>query len=464
MKQPVTLIKGDGIGVEIADSVIEIFSSAGVPIEWEVAEAGLSCYEKTGTALPKETLDSIIRNKVALKGPTTTPIGAGHKSVNVTIRKSLELFANVRPAKSFPGILTRFNNVNILIVRENIEDTYSGIEHMQTPDIAQCLKVITRPGSMAVIRYSFELARSLGRKRLTCVHKANIHKIADGLFLECFREVAKDYPEIQADDIIVDNVCMQLVTRPEQFDMLVLPNLYGDIVSDLCAGLIGGLGVAPGGNIGNGIAVFEAVHGSAPDIAGKGLANPTALLLSSLQMLEHLGLFSYARRIEEAMRVTLVQGIKTKDLGGNATTNEFTKAIIANLSGDYTAKENPTQVKPVNSVPVYVSKKSESWEAVGADIFVQWDGGGVVPMPETSDEFKLTLISSRGTKVYPGAPPPQLMLVNWFRCRYTAGKPVTQEQILALLSDLTSKGIKWMHVETLFEDNGVAAYSKAQGE
>ncbi|MBL7997369.1 MAG: NADP-dependent isocitrate dehydrogenase [Candidatus Kapabacteria bacterium] len=462
MKQTVTLIKGDGIGNEIADAVIEIFEAATVPVEWETAEAGLACYEKNGVALPQSTLNSIIKNKVALKGPTTTPIGAGHKSVNVTIRKSLELFANVRPAKSFPGIQTRFNNVNILIVRENIEDTYSGIEHMQTPDVAQCLKVITRSGSMSVMRYTFELARSLGRKRVTCVHKANIHKISDGLFLECFREVAKEYPDLQSDDIIVDNVCMQLVTRPEQFDVLVLPNLYGDIVSDLCAGLIGGLGVAPGGNIGNGMAVFEAVHGSAPDIAGKGLANPTALLLSSIQMLEHLGLHSYAVRIEEAMRLALVQGIKTRDLGGNATTREFTKAIIANLPRNYETPHDEAP-KQVNSMPVQVSKEVKEWKPVGVDVFVQWDGDGVVPMPKESGAFTLTLISSRGTKVYPGEVP-NLMMVNWFRCRYTTDAAITQNDVANLLTDLYANGVKWMHCEMLFDADGAHAYSKAQGE
>ncbi|HYF03499.1 MAG TPA: isocitrate/isopropylmalate family dehydrogenase, partial [Patescibacteria group bacterium] len=229
----VSLIKGDGIGPEIAEAVQEIFKAAAVPIEWEEAYAGLDSLETRGNVLPDETLASIKRNKVALKSPTTTPVGKGHKSVNVTIRKKLDLFANVRPAKSLPGVKTRFDNVDLLIVRENVEDTYAGIEYYQTPDVAECLKIITRQGSTAVARYSFELARTLGRKRVTCVHKANIHKLTDGLFLECFQEVAKEYPEIQADDIIVDNVCMQLVSKPEQFDMLVLPNLYGDIVSDL---------------------------------------------------------------------------------------------------------------------------------------------------------------------------------------------------------------------------------------
>ena len=330
-KRTVTLIKGDGIGPEIADSLIRIFDAAQVPVEWEEAIAGLEAIEKFGNGVPPETLESIKRNGVAIKGPTTTPVGGGHKSVNVTIRKTLELYANVRPARTIPGAPSRYENIDLLVIRENIEDTYGGIEHMQTPNVAQCLKLITRQGSMAIARYAFETARKLGRKRVTAVHKANIHKITDGLFLESFRQVAAEYTDIEADDVIVDNCCMQLVSKPEQFDMLVLPNLFGDIVSDLCAGLVGGLGVAPGGNIGRDCAVFEAVHGSAPDIAGKGLANPTALLLSSVQMLQYMGLYDHADVINDALLKTLNAGQRTRDLGGEMSTDEFTDAIIANM-------------------------------------------------------------------------------------------------------------------------------------
>ena len=270
----ITLIRGDGIGPEIAESVLEVFAAAEAPIRWEEAEAGLACLERHGTPIPEATLESIRRNRVALKGPTTTPVGGGHRSINVAIRKAFELFANVRPARSIPGVQTRYNDIDLILVRENIEDTYAGVEYWQTPDVAESLRLISRPGSAAVIRYAFDLARRLGRRKVTCVHKANIQKLSDGLFLECFRAIAAEYHDIESDDILVDNACMQLVMRPERFDVLVLPNLFGDIVSDLCAGLIGGLGVAPGGNIGNGYAVFEAVHGSAPDIAGKGIANP----------------------------------------------------------------------------------------------------------------------------------------------------------------------------------------------
>jgi isocitrate dehydrogenase (NAD+) len=459
----VTLIRGDGIGPEITDAVIRIFDAAGVPIEWEEAYAGLACFERYGTPLPNETLDSIRRNGVALKGPTTTPVGEGFKSVNVTIRKALDLFANVRPAKSLPGILTRFGNVDLIVVRENIEDTYGSIEHRQTPDVVQTLRIITRQGSMLVHRYAFELARRLKRRRVTCVHKANIHKQSDGLFLECFREVASDYPDIVADDLIVDNTCMQLVTRPETFDVLVLPNLFGDIVSDLCAGLVGGLGVAPGGNIGRNHAVFEAVHGSAPDIAGKGIANPTAILLSALQMLEHIGLGNYARSIELALYATLKADIRTRDLGGTATTLQFCDAIIARIE-DIPSQEyrvGPTSIvipPPPPPVP------STNWTLVGADVFVEWNATEQLPpIPKRSGPLELTMISNRGTRVYP-PPIPQITMVNWFRCRYIAKTAISSEHIRMLASEIEQTGVRWMHIELLYHDGITSMYSKAQGE
>ena len=434
----VTLIEGDGIGPEICEAVVRIFSAAHVPIEWERVDAGLPAIERTGIGVPPETLDSIKRNKVALKGPTTTPVGGGHKSVNVTIRKSLELYANVRLARSMPAVQTRFQNVNILVVRENIEDTYSGIEYFSTPNVAQCLKVITRPGSMAAIRYAFEEARKLGRKRVTCVHKANIHKITDGLFLEVFRQVAAEYTELEATDIIVDNCCMQLVTRPEQFDVLVLPNLYGDIVSDLCAGIVGGLGVAPGGNIGRECAVFEAVHGSAPDIAGKGLANPTAILVSAVQMLQYMGLVAHASVIQAALVAALAAGIKTRDLGGQATTNEFTQAIIERLGP---VVEDDIDV-PVGFVPAIVAPAtvSEVWTLHGADVFMRHEG---MPTPPVHvGPFELRTISNRGTKIWPGEQP-NILLVDEFRCRYVAEAAITRTDVTSLLNDLSGAGFDW---------------------
>jgi len=399
----VTLIRGDGIGPEIADAVKEMFAAAGAPVAWEDMEAGLGCIERTGVGLPPETMQSILRNKVALKGPTTTPIGGGHKSINVTIRKALDLYANVRPSRSLPGVHTRFENVDLVIVRENVEDTYGGIEHMQSPDLAQCLRLITRPGSLNIARYAFEMARRERRKRVTCVNKANIMKITDGLFLECFRQVAKDYPDIEADEILIDNCCMQLVVNPGKFDVLLTTNLFGDILSDLCAGLVGGLGVAPGGNIGDGKAVFEAVHGSAPDIAGKGLANPTALLLSGVQMLRSLGMLAHADRIEQGLRGALVDGVKTRDLGGNATTREFTRAVIRAmppLAGNDVVRQGPaasnTKDRPdgfAPSGPVEVLR--DAWDCTGLDLFVRHHG--VPTFPEKVGKFRCAMISNRGT-------------------------------------------------------------------
>lgn len=455
----VTLIEGDGIGPEICASVVKIFAAASVPITWETAIAGLEAIERFGNGVPPETFASITRNKIALKGPTTTPIGGGHKSVNVTIRKGLELYANVRHAKSMPSVETRFTGVDILIIRENVEDTYAGIEHFQTPNVAQCLKIITRQGSMAVIRFAFVEARKLGRKKVTCVHKANIHKLTDGLFLEVFRQVAAEFTDLEANDIIVDNCCMQLVSRPEQFDVLVLPNLYGDIVSDLCAGIVGGLGVAPGGNIGHTCAVFEAVHGSAPDISGRGLANPTAILLSSLQMLQYMGLIGHAEMIQDALMATLARGIKTRDLGGSASTEEFTNAIIAHLHPHHDLRvETVEQSIPAFHAPDMID---EEWVLHGADVFVAHHG--LPATPESIGPFTLRLLSNRGTKVWPG-PMPDILLVDHFRCRYVSNGAVTREDVLSLLSEITARGLQWCHVELLHTAAGQARYSKAQGE
>lgn len=458
----VTLIRGDGIGPEITTAVQEILDAAGVPIEWDEQPAGLECLQRYGTPLPPQTLESILRNRVALKGPTTTPIGIGHKSINVTIRKALDLFANVRPARSLPGIRTRFENVDLIVLRENIEDTYGGIEYWQTPDVVQQLRIMTRPGSDIFLRFAFELARKQGRRRITCVHKANIHKMSDGLFRERFYAIASEYPELQADDILIDNLCMQLVVRPESFDVLVLPNLFGDIVSDLCAGLVGGLGVAPGGNLGHGRAVFEAVHGSAPDIAGKGIANPTALLLSAVQMLHFLSLHRHAQRIEEALRLTLASGIRTRDLHGNASTREFTRAIISNLQPlDFTEEAYLPPASAIAPQPI-TTESSPAWELCGIDVFVH-SPKGIPKLPECLGKLRLQMISNRGTKVYPGATPP-IVLVDWYRCRYLSESVLNDNDILEALSQLTSAGIVWMHVEKLHHVNGTALYSKAQGE
>lgn len=330
--QKVTLIPGDGIGPEITNSVTEILKAAGAEIEWEVQTAGADVAEVEGFPLPDRVIESIKRNKVALKAPVTTPIGKGFRSVNVALRKSLDLYSNLRPCKNIDGIKTRFDNVDLVIVRENTEDLYAGIERQIDADSAESIKIITRKASTRIAEFAFDYAVKNNRKLVTAVSKANICKLSDGLFLECAREVAKKYPQIEYKEILVDNLCMQLVQKPEQFDVLVLPNLYGDIVSDLCAGLIGGLGVAQGANIGLDAAVFEPVHGSAPDIKGQNKANPTALLLSAIEMLKYIEQREVAEKIEKALYKTLKeQKVITADLGGNATTNEFTQEIINNI-------------------------------------------------------------------------------------------------------------------------------------
>jgi isocitrate dehydrogenase (NAD+) len=333
MKHTITLVPGDGIGPEVSGAVVKILETAGLDAEWESHAAGVLALEQHGSTLPAPLLDSIARNKVALKGPVTTPVGGGFTSVNVGLRKALDLFANLRPVWNIPAVPSRYSGVDLVIVRENTEDLYAGLEHEVVPGVVESLKIITEEASTRVATFAYEYARKHGRRRVTAVHKANIMKMSDGLFLRCVRKVAASYPEIASDDRIVDAACMQLVINPTQFDVLVMPNLYGDIVSDLCAGLVGGLGVVPGANLGTEIGVFEAVHGSAPDIAGKNVANPMALLLSGVLMLRHLGEGVIADRVVAALKGVLTEGkVRTRDLGGSASTTEFTDAICRQLA------------------------------------------------------------------------------------------------------------------------------------
>jgi isocitrate dehydrogenase (NAD+) len=328
MSHTITLIPGDGIGPEVTEAVIRIFNAAGLQIDWDRQDAGVVAFKKHGQSLPVALLDSVKRTKVALKGPVTTPIAEGFASVNVGLRKALDLYANLRPVRNLAGVESRFQDVDLIIVRENTEDLYSGLEHEVVPGVVESLKIITERASTRIARFAFEHARAFGRKRVTAIHKANIMKLGDGLFLDSCRKVSREYGDITYDERIVDAACMHLVMHPEKADVLLLPNLYGDIVSDLCAGLVGGLGVVPGANLGTEAAVFEAVHGSAPDIADQNLANPTALLLSGLLMLDHIGERQRAARIREALgRVLTTSRVRTRDLGGEASTTEFTDAI-----------------------------------------------------------------------------------------------------------------------------------------
>jgi isocitrate dehydrogenase (NAD+) len=332
MKHRVTLIPGDGIGPEVSSAVVRIIAATGVEVEWERFTVGKEASELGKATLPDDVIDSIRNNRVALKGPVATPIGTGFESVNVRLRKVLDLYANLRPVKNLSGVQSRFSNVDLVIVRENTEGLYSGIEHEVVPGVVESLKIVTEKASTRISKFAFEYARKFGRKKVTAVHKANIMKKSDGLFLQCFRSIAEGYPEIERDEKIVDNTCMQLVMNPNQFDVLLMENLYGDIISDLGAGLVGGLGIVPSANLGENAALFEAVHGTAPDIAGKNLANPTALLLSAIMMLRHLQEIRGADRIENAVHQLIEEGrTLTRDLGGKASTTEFTEAIIARL-------------------------------------------------------------------------------------------------------------------------------------
>lgn len=324
----VTLIPGDGIGPEVTDAMVKVVEASGAKINWEKVQAGEAVIEKYNTAIPDYVIDSIKKNKVAIKGPITTPVGKGFKSVNVTLRQKLDLYVNLRPIKSFKGIKSRYEDVDLVIVRENTEDLYAGIEHKIGDYAAESIKIITKPACERICKFAFDYAKDNDRKKVTGVHKANIMKLSDGLFLNTFREVAKDY-NIESDDLIVDAAAMNLVLNPENYDVMVMPNLYGDILSDLCSGLVGGLGIIPGANIGKDVAVFEAVHGSAPQIAGQNIANPTAIIQSAVMMLKYLGEVDAAKKIEKALEEVFLKGEKlTVDLGGNSTTEEFTDEII----------------------------------------------------------------------------------------------------------------------------------------
>jgi isocitrate dehydrogenase len=486
----VTVIPGDGVGPEVVRSGVRVIEAAGVRIDWEEAAAGASVFETGDTSgVPAETRASIERTKVVLKGPLETPVGFGEKSANVTLRKLFETYANVRPARELPGVPTRYagEGVDMVIVRENVEDLYAGIEHMVTPDVGQCLKVISRKGSEKVIRYAFELARREGRGKVTAASKANIMKMTEGLFKKVFEELALEYPEIKAEHLIIDNVAHQLAKDPAQFDIIVTTNLNGDIISDLASGLVGGLGFASSGNYGDTVAIFEAVHGSAPKYAGKDVINPTALILSSAMMLRHLGEGAAANRVEDAVLVTLEEGTATtqdlvRQTGGDvdtaASTTGFTDAVIANLGrGPATLKARRPAAAATNPlVPLPAWSYSPAHyatierRAVGLDIFIETETEADELGPELEritegGPFELHFIESRGTKVYPsvGLSSDGVRLL---RARFLTrdGGAAGDADLLALQGRVAARQPGWTHIEKLHVFDGADGFTKAQGE
>ncbi len=482
----IAVAKGDGIGPEIMEAVIGIFNAAKLPLEYQYVDMGKWVFDKGfSNGMTPEAKETIENLGILFKGPMETPKGKGVKSVNVTARKTWNTYANDRKFQTLSGVDTVFSkagvNIDLTIVRENIEDTYGGIEHMLTRDVALARRFITRGGSEQVIRYAFEMAQKKGARRITCGHKANIMKLTDGLFLEVFNEIAKEYPNLKADDVIVDDLCMKLVSRPDLFDVIVLTNLQGDIVSDLCAGLVGGLGFAPSSNIGDHISIFEAVHGTAPDIAGKNIANPTSLLLSGLNMLRHLGMMEKAALIENALLYTLESGIHTGDFGDKSipavNTTEFANAIIENFGKQPKHNPKPTlqdfEFLPTNSKitenPMLLSKQpNEARKILGADFFIECELQpneiANIALKQATETLKLVTISNRGTQVWPTGSV-YTNLVNQFRIRFEtdATNALTQDSIISLYSAL-SKDFQISSVELLNMWGDKKAYSLAQGQ
>lgn len=473
----VTLIPGDGIGPEVTASARQIIAAAGVPIAWETCDAGASVFRRgLLSGVPQETIDSISRTRVALKGPLETPVGYGEKSANVTLRKLFETFANVRPVREMPGVVTPFSGrgIDLVVVRENVEDLYAGIEHMQTPGVAQCLKLMSRKGCEKIVRFAFELALAEGRKSVHCATKANIMKLTEGLMKRTFEEVAKEYPSIEPHHIIVDNCAHQLVRHPEQFEVIVTSNMNGDILSDLTSGLIGGLGFAPGANIGGEIAIFEAVHGSAPAHAGKDSANPTAVILSSVMLLRHLGEFEAAATIEKALFVALEDGIHTVDVhrDGAVSTSRFTNAIIERLGCEpkqYVVRDHkPVHIPFLGDHADFVRPASR--RTTGVDVFVESamsaeQLGKQLESIAGPTYLKLKMISNRGTKVYDTTGAKTDCVDHW-RCRFVLrnGEPEVTDAMTMDLLHRVGGSLRWMHVEKLMEFDGQPAYTRAQGE
>ncbi len=479
-KQTVTLIPGDGVGVEISEAVKRVFEAAGANIEWDECEAGEKVFlQGNATGVTDETINSIKKNKVALKGPLTTPVGSGEKSANVTLRKYFETFGNTRPIREIPGIKTPFTGrgIDFVTVRENLEDLYAGIEHMQTPGVAQALKLVTRKGCEKIVRLAFEIAVAEGRKSVHCATKSNILKLTEGMLKRTFEDVAKEYPKIKAEHLIIDNCAHQLMINPEQFEVIVCTNLHGDIISDQASGLVGGLGIAPSANIGSEVSIFEAVHGSAPPIAGKDIVNPTAFLLSAVGMLKHMKKFDVAMEIENAIYYTIEQGkVLTADLAKTAKsavgTKRYTDEVIKNLGKKPTKnqarKQKAVKLPKVAKRADFVRTKKRKY--VGFDLFIESDlavdklGKSVKAIARNSG-FELKLISNRGVKVFPvGLVSPDV--VDHWHCRFmleNTKKEMKDKDMLDLVTRLGKKH-KWMHIEKLDEIKGAVAATKSQGE
>lgn len=482
-KTKVTALPGDGIGPEVMRATMKILAAAGAPVEWEEAEAGAEVFKKgLITGVPRETLDSIARNGLALKSPLETPVGFGGKSANVTLRKYFELYANIRPVRELPGIATPFTGrgIDMVIVRENVEDVYAGIEHMQTTTVAQCLKLMTAPGCERIIRAAYGLAVAEERKKVTTATKANIMKLTEGLMKRVAEKVGPEFPEIKSDHIIIDNCAHQLVIKPEAFDVIVTSNMNGDIISDLAAGLVGGLGIAPSSNLGDHAAMFEAVHGSAPDIAGKGLANPTALLSAAIMLLRHIGAFEVAETVEQALFITLAEGKNlTGDLsprGHGVGTDLFVGQVIDNLGRASNLPSRVYKKLELKSWPELTAHmEPDTRELVGIDVFLETDLraeelGKTLELIAEDSPFRLNGISNRGVQVYPPTGG-YTFLVDHFACRFMFKHPISlgdstangQAEISYLVQRLGAK-FTWMHIEKLQRFDGKDAFERPQGE
>ncbi len=475
-KRKITVLPGDGIGPEVVDAALAIIKATNVAVEFDICEAGARAFQKgIKTGIPQETVNSIERTRVVLKGPLETPIGYGNRSANVTLRTLFETYGNIRPVRELPGVQTAFTGrkLDIVIVRENIEDLYAGIEYMQTPGVAEGLKIISREGCEKIVKLAFAFAIAEGRKSVHCATKSNIMKLTEGLLQHTFEEFAPQYPSIQSRHILIDNCAHQLAMRPEQFDVIVTTNMNGDILSDLTSGLTGGLGFAPSANIGNEVSIFEAVHGSAPDIAGKNKANPTALVLSAAMMLRHIGEGKAANDVEQAVLVTLESGIRTSDMIGvqnPASTTAFTEAVISNLGKrsqvsppkEYKEVDLPAREIGVNAV------HAKSRRVIGVDIYVEseLEPKALAASLEASSKpsvLRLEMISNRGAMVFPG-PDRRVSLVDHFRCRFVSREPASDLDDADIISLLTAVGAKhrWMHIEKLQDFDGAPAFSKSQ--